>query len=45
VALLSGQGDVQVIDTSSLATEHLERLYGLRYAESQLAGNRFMAPE
>jgi iron complex transport system ATP-binding protein len=44
VALLSGQGDAQVIDTASLGTEHLGRLYGLRYEESHIAGNRFMAP-
>jgi iron complex transport system ATP-binding protein len=44
VALLSGQGGTQVIDTAALETEHLGRLYGLRYIESRLAGHRLMAP-
>lgn len=44
VALLSGQGDARVMDTAALDTEHLGRLYGLRYAETRLGGHRFMAP-
>jgi iron complex transport system ATP-binding protein len=45
VALLSGQGEVQLVDTASLATSHLGRLYGLRYAESRIGAQRFMAPD
>jgi iron complex transport system ATP-binding protein len=45
VALLSGQGEVQLLDTAALATGHLGRLYGLRYAESRIGAQRFMAPD
>ena len=44
VALLSGHGEARLIDTADLDTEHLGRLYGLRYAESRLAGYRIVAP-
>ncbi|HUQ09477.1 MAG TPA: ABC transporter ATP-binding protein [Steroidobacteraceae bacterium] len=45
VALLSGQGEVQVVATSMLNTSHLGRLYGLRYAESRIGTQRVMAPD
>lgn len=45
VALLSGRGEAQVVDTGSLAAGHLGQLYGLRYAESRIGAQRFMAPE
>ena len=44
VALLSGEGDASLVDTADLETGHLGRLYGLRYAESRLAGYRVVAP-
>lgn len=44
VALLSGQGDVRIVDTPALDTGMLGGLYGLRYAESQLGGYRVVAP-
>jgi iron complex transport system ATP-binding protein len=43
--LLSGKGDVELVDCASLAPEHLGRLYGLRYAETRLGTQRFMAPD
>jgi iron complex transport system ATP-binding protein len=45
VALLSGQGEVQLVEPASLDTGHLGRLYGLRYAESRIGAQRFMAPD
>jgi iron complex transport system ATP-binding protein len=45
VALLSGQGDVALVDTAAIETRHFDRLYGLRYAESRVGAHRFMAPE
>jgi iron complex transport system ATP-binding protein len=44
VALLSGEGDVSLVDTAHLETGHLGRLYGLSYVESRLAGYRVVAP-
>jgi iron complex transport system ATP-binding protein len=43
--LLSGKGDVELVDCSALAPDHLGRLYGLRYAETSLGAQRFMAPD
>jgi iron complex transport system ATP-binding protein len=45
VALLSGSGGLQLLDTSALETGHLDSTYGLRYAETRLGGYRFMAPD
>lgn len=44
-ALLSGQGEVALIDTAAIETGHFDRLYGLRYLESRIGAQRFMAPE
>jgi iron complex transport system ATP-binding protein len=44
IALLDGQGTVALVDTKDLDAEHLGRLYGLRYAETRLGGQRLMAP-
>jgi iron complex transport system ATP-binding protein len=43
--LLTGQGDIELIDCAALDTTHLGRLYGLRYAETRLGAQRFMAPD
>lgn len=45
VGLLAGDGEMELVATGTLATSHLARLYGLRYAESRLGAQRFMAPE
>jgi iron complex transport system ATP-binding protein len=45
VALLSGTGSMQLVDTPSLEPGHLGRLYGLGYAESRIGARRFMAPD
>ncbi len=45
VALLSGQGEVALLDTAAIETRHFDQLYGLRYAESRVGAQRFMAPE
>jgi len=42
--LLSGKGDAELVDCGELDPGHLERLYGLRYAETRLGTQRFMAP-
>jgi iron complex transport system ATP-binding protein len=44
-ALLCGDGAVPVMDIATLDTGHLGRLYGLRYAESRVGRQRFMAPD
>jgi iron complex transport system ATP-binding protein len=44
-ALLSGQGEVALVDTAAIETGHFDRLYGLRYAESRVGAQRFMAPD
>lgn len=44
VALLTGQGEVQLLDTDALAPGHLARLYGLSYSETRIGPQRFMAP-
>jgi iron complex transport system ATP-binding protein len=44
VALLPGTGAMEIIDTHSLDTGHLGRLYGLDYAEARIGAQRFMAP-
>jgi iron complex transport system ATP-binding protein len=45
VALLSGTGSMQLVDTPSLEPGHLGRLYGLDYAESRIGARRFMTPD
>jgi iron complex transport system ATP-binding protein len=45
VALLSGNGDVELLEVADLGTAHLGRLYGLRYREARVGNQRFMAPE
>lgn len=45
VALLSGNGDISLNETRTLETRHFDRLYGLRFAESRVGTQRFMAPE
>jgi iron complex transport system ATP-binding protein len=42
--LLSGNGASELLDCASLATGHLDRLYGIRYVETRLGQQRFMAP-
>jgi iron complex transport system ATP-binding protein len=44
IALLSGQGEVDIVNTAALAPDHLGRLYGLGYSEGRLGTQRFMAP-
>lgn len=44
VALLSGNGDVDLLGVDALGIEHLGRLYGLRYREARVGDQRFMAP-
>jgi iron complex transport system ATP-binding protein len=44
IGLLDGEGGWQLVDTPSLAADHLDRLYGLRYAESRIASQRVMTP-
>lgn len=43
--LLSGKGDVGIVDCAELLPAHLGRLYGLGYSETRLGGQRFMAPD
>jgi iron complex transport system ATP-binding protein len=43
--LLSGQGDVELVDCAALEPGHLGRLYGLNYSETRLGAQRFMAPD
>ncbi len=43
--LLSGNGDVVLVDCAALDTGHLGRLYGLKFAETRLGAQRFMAPD
>jgi iron complex transport system ATP-binding protein len=45
VALLSGDGAVQLVEVAALEPAHLGRLYGLRYAETRLGRQRLMAPD
>jgi len=42
--LLAGDGSTELIDCAALATAHLDRLYGIRYVETRLGQQRFMAP-
>ncbi len=44
VALLAGDGNVELVEARTLEPGHLGRLYGLRYAEALLGGQRIMAP-
>lgn len=43
--LLSGKGDAASIDCAVLDTGHLGQLYGLRYAETRVGAQRFVAPD
>ena len=43
--LLSGSGNAALVDCAALDPGHLGRLYGLRYAETRLGTQRFMAPD
>jgi iron complex transport system ATP-binding protein len=43
--LLDGAGQAELVDCAALRTSHLEKLYGLRYAEALVGKQRFMAPE
>ena len=42
--LLSGNGENELVDCAALGTDHLQRLYGIRYVETRLGQQRFMAP-
>lgn len=42
--LLFGDGRVETVDGAALDAQHLERLYGVTYAEAQAGGYRVMAP-
>ena len=44
VCLLAGDGGVETVACEALESRHLERLYGLDYAEAHIGGQRFMAP-
>jgi iron complex transport system ATP-binding protein len=44
VCLLAGDGNTELIDCAALDTCHLDRLYGLAYAEMRVGEQRFMAP-
>jgi iron complex transport system ATP-binding protein len=43
--LLAGNGASELVDCGALGTNHLDRLYGIRYVETRLGQQRFMAPE
>jgi len=43
--LLAGNGASELVDCDALGTDHLDRLYGIRYVETRLGQQRFMAPE
>lgn len=45
IGLLSGEGTLELVETTRLETGHLARLYGLAYAECRVGSQRFMAPE
>ena len=42
--LLSGNGESELVDCAALGTDQLGRLYGIRYVETRLGQQRFMAP-
>ena len=42
--LLAGNGVSELVDCDALGTSHLDRLYGIRYVETRLGQQRFMAP-
>jgi iron complex transport system ATP-binding protein len=44
VCLLSGDGGSELVDGAALGITHLDRLYGIRYVETRLGQQRFMAP-
>jgi iron complex transport system ATP-binding protein len=45
VLLLSGDGAAVLLDCDSFDVARLSALYGLRYAEARIGGQRFMAPD
>jgi iron complex transport system ATP-binding protein len=45
IGLLSGDGELELVEAARLDTSHLARLYGLGYAEGRVGSQRFMAPE
>jgi len=42
--LLFGDGRFEMVDCAALGAQHLQRLYGVDYAEARAGGQRFMAP-
>lgn len=42
--LLAGDGRSDVVDVASLGPDHLQRLYGVPYAEHRVGDQRFLAP-
>jgi iron complex transport system ATP-binding protein len=42
--LLTGNGETGLVDCAALSAGHLDRLYGIRYVETRLGQQRFMAP-
>jgi iron complex transport system ATP-binding protein len=44
IGLLSGDGDMQLVETGSLDSGHLGRLYGLPYVETRVGAQRVMTP-
>jgi iron complex transport system ATP-binding protein len=45
VGLLAGDGTVELLEVGAIEPCHLGRLYGLRYAEARIGGQRVMAPD
>jgi len=43
--LMAGSGAFELIDCEALGIEQISRLYGIRYVETRLGRQRFMAPE
>jgi iron complex transport system ATP-binding protein len=42
--LLAGNGESELVDCAALVPGHFDRLYGIRYVETRLGEQRFMAP-
>jgi len=45
VALMSGNGTVEIVEAAAMDTGHVGRLYGLRYSESRVGAHRVMLPD